>query len=558
MKAKRIVALMLVAMMSISCLAGCNNSSDSKTTEAPQKETDAATKGTEGETSGGEETTQEVVQLEEKTIQIMMLGPGKQKDSDKVWEAFNEMLQDYVPNTTVEFTIVPAAEYTDRFNRMLAAEEKYDLAWIGYKAKPASHIADENLMPLDDLLEQYGQGIIETLGEKVLDMNRYDGKLYYLISWQGLTSNKYAFWVPTELANLAGNTWATDTQAAITKWWDNLGSAESGDNYNAVFDQMDKYLGAAKAAGKLYSGIQPNYSWGSWNGWKGYTKSTPATNNVGVIKNEDGKYVVVDGIQSAEKRVWAKRMSEFYEKGYLRSDIASVDLSTLTFVSNGEYNANTVIFWTQTLLSDSAEITKEKAAGVDLTYLYREEAGELGKGDSTGMAVPYCADDPERAMMVLNALYTVPELYQLLIYGIEGEHYTDNGDGTITTPYGAEGTSDADYGLTRWAIGTCLNSLVTQNDVKGHYESLKAADEAAEPNLFATFSLDKTNIQDILTALSAIDKTYSQMVDLCASGAEIEAALDKWIAERKAAGVDKVIEEMQKQIDEYVKTNNIK
>ena len=546
MKTKKLIALLLTVAMSFGCLAGCG---------------DTEVKSSEAETMVSEsvatESTEEVVELEEKTIQIWMLGPGKQKDSDKVWEKFNEMLQDYVPNTTVEFTIIPAAEYEDNFNRMLAAGEPVDLAWVGYKAKPAKHVPDGNLMPLDNLLAEYGQGIIETLGERALDLTRYseDGKLYYTISWQGSLSNKYAFWVPTELAELAGDTWLEDTQKAVSTWWN---GPTSGENFNKVFDQFEKYLAAAKDAGKLYSGIHPNYCWGAWNGFKGIYKNASSLNNCGIARSDSGEWVVIDGVQSEEKRVWAQRMSDFYEKGYLRSDIASVDLSTLKFVSKGEYNANTVIMWTQTLLSDSAEETKEKSAGVDLSYIYREETAELGNGNDTAMAVPYCADEPERAIMVLNALYTVPELYQLLIYGIEGVHYTNNGDGTITTPYGAEGTSDADYGLTRWAIGTCLNSLVTQNDVQGHYQSIKEAEEVAQPAPLSGFSFDKTEVQDICTALSAIDKTYSQMVDLCASGVDIEAALDKWIAERKAAGVDKVLEVMQKQLDEFIKANNIK
>lgn len=555
MKTKKLMALLLAAAMSLGCLAGCGNTEvkSSEVESQPAKESESV----------ATESTEEVVELEEKTIQIWTMGPGKQKDSDKVWEAFNEMLQEYVPNTTVEFTVIPAAEYADNFNRMLAAEEAVDLAWVGYLAKPGTHIKDGNLLPMDELLAEYGQGILDSLGETVININRYnedgtkseDGNIYYTINWQGALSNKYAFWVPTELAELAGDTWLKDTQAAVDTWWSGL---SSGENFNKVFDQFEKYFAAAKDAGKLYSGIHPNFCWGAWNGFKGYRRGTPAVNNCSILQNENGEWVAVDGVQSEEKRVWAQRMSEFYEKGYLRSDIASVDLSTLEFVKGGEYNANTVIVYTGALLSDSAEVTTELQAGVDLSYIYREEVAELGTGDTTAMAVPYCADEPERAVMVLNALYTVPELYQLLIYGIEGEHYTDNGDGTITTPYGAEGTAESDYGLYRWTIGTCMNSLVTQNDVKGHYASLLEAESKAEPNKFASFSFDKTEVQDICTALTAIDKTYSKMVDLCASGAEIEAALDKWIEERKIAGVDKVLAELQKQVDEFVKANNIK
>ena len=72
---------------------------------------------------------------------------------------------------------------------------------------------------------------------------------------------------------------------------------------------------------------------------------------------------------------------------------------------------------------------------MDMTYLPIEENAYLILGGDTSYAIPYCADEPERAMMVLNAIYSQPDLYNTLIYGIEGEDYTKNADGTITTSY---------------------------------------------------------------------------------------------------------------------------
>lgn len=547
MKTKKLVALLLAAAMSLGCLGGCgtkeSSTSESKASEVKQESTEAPS-----------ESKETVVELEEKTIQVWMIGPGKQKDSDKVWEAFNEMLQEYVPNTTVEFTIIPNAEYNDAYSRMLAAGEEVDLAWVGWLTKTSQNIKDGNLMPLDDLLEEYGQGIIETLGQDVMDMHTVGGQTYYVINWQGLIGHKTAYYMPTELVELAGDGWLEKTQEVVSKWWNEDISVE---NYSAVFDQFDIYLAACKEAGKLYSGLHPNYDFNYSHGRSGTRRANTFVNQIGVERTYDGKLTVIDSVQSEIRRVYAQRMAEFYEKGYLRSDIASVDLSTLKFVTNGEYNDNTVVLYAGNILTDTAKETTEKKAGVELSFIDREPVATVIRGSDTAMSIPYCADDPERAMMVLNALYTVPELYQLLIYGIEGEHYTKNADGTIVTSYGAEGTSDADYGLVRWTIGSCLNSLVTQNDSPNYYPDLKAEQDKALLNPFINFSFDKTNVQDICTALSAIDSIYEKMVDKCAAGADMEEKLDEWIKERKAAGVDKVVEEYQRQLDEYVKENNI-
>ena len=500
--------------------------------------------------TGGEE-------LEPVTIQLWLGGPGKQKDSDKVWEAFNEKLQEYVPNTTVEITCMTTSEYKEKFNQMLASGEGVDLAWVAswVTGSMSENIQDGNFMPLDDLVNEYGQGIKDTLGDEILDMHRspVDDQLYYLISWQGLYSNVRAFKIPTELAELAGDTWLEDTQKVVTKWWNDYSST---DDFQAVFDQLDKYFAALQENDKLYAGMNVGifYDWAYADRYS--SENSLQLNNVGVM-HKDNSFQVVDMIQSDYYRVFAQNTADFYKKGYIRSDIASLEKGTLSFVKNGEYTPNTTVIDVHNALTpDTAEIYSAQT-GVDISLVQIEDEGYMSKGDASAVAVPYCADEPERAMMVLNALYTEPELYQLLIYGIEGEHYTDNGDGTITTPYGSQGNSEADYGLWKWTIGTCKNSLVTQADVAGYYDELIEQEKDAIVSPFLNFVFDKSNVEDIIASLKAIDDEYGEMIRKGYTGDDWEATLDKWIEERKAAGVDTLIEELQSQIDAYVAENNI-
>ena len=551
---KRMLSLALAGILAVSCLAGCGSDQGSETTES------TTAQGTQETQGGSNETAQtDTQELEPATIQIWLGGPGKQKDSDRIWEQFNEMLQEYVPNTTVEFTVMTTAEYGERFNQMLAAGEAVDLAWVASWVTGAmnDNIRDGNLMALDDLLHQYGQGIKEELGQEVLDMHRYseDNLLYYLISWQGLYSNVRAIKVPTEFAELAGDTWLEDTQEVVTKWWNDYSSPE---DFQAVFDQLDIYFKALQDNDQLYAGMNV----GIFTGFC-YANHLSSENslqirdcNVGVVHNDD-TFTVIDAIDTDYYRVFAENMADFYEKGYVRSDIASLETGTLTFITGGEFTPNTTVIDVHNALTSDTAAMYSAQAGVDISLIQIEERGYLSKGDASAVAIPYCADEPERAMMVLDALYTVPELYQLLIYGIEGEHYTDNGDGTITTSYGSQGTSDADYGLWKWTIGTCKNSLVTQADTPGYYDELLAQEETAIVSPFNNFTLDTSSVQDIVAAVQAIDSEYGDMIRKGYLGDQWEATMDQWIAERKAAGVDTLIAEMQRQIDEYVEANQI-
>lgn len=557
MKRKRVSMALAAIMAATVCLAGCGNTADNAgSTNAGSSEAVKEESKTDTVVSEASEQTEEVKELDPVTIQFWIGGPGKQKDSDRVWEAFNEKLQEYVPNTTVEITCMPAAEYKEKYPQMLASGEAVDLTWIASWVTGSNQlIVDGNLMALDDLVDEYGQGIKETLGEDVLDMHRYpkDDKLYYLISWQGLYSNVRAFKVPTELAQLAGDTWLEDTQKVVTKWWNEYSSP---DDLQAVFDQLDIYFAALKENDKLYAGLT-QATFGAWlypNRLS--SESSLQMYNIGV-PHMDESFTVIDTIQSDYYRVYAQNMAEFYKKGYIRSDIASLEKNTLSFVKGGEYTPNTSVIDVHNDLTPSAAQMYSATAGVDISLIQIENEGYLSKGDATAMAIPYCADEPERAMMVLNALYTEPELYQLLIYGFEGEHYTDNGDGTITTDYGSQGTADSNYGLWKWTVGTCKNSLVTQADVAGYYDELQAQEKDAIISSFINFVFDDSNVTDVVASLKAIDGEYKSMIDNGYMGDEWEATLDKWISERKAAGVDRLIEELQNQINDYVAQNNI-
>ena len=551
---KKGLSVALAALMTASfCLAGCGNEDSESSSGGVSTGGNETSQESSTQTESSEEGEQE---LEPVTIQLWIGGPGKQKDCDKVWEAFNEELQEYVPNTTVEITCMTTAEYKEKYPQMLASEEAVDLTWIASWVTGSNQlIQDGNLMALDELVDQYGQGIKAELGDDILDMHRYpaDNKLYYLISWQGLYSNVRAFKIPTELAQLAGDTWLEDTQKVVTKWWNDYSST---DDLQAVFDQLDIYFAALKENDRLYSGLT-QATFGAWlypNRLS--SESSLQMYNVGV-PHMDNSFTVIDTIQSDYYRVYAQNMADFYKKGYIRSDIASLEKNTLSFIKGGEYTPNTSVIDVHNALTDNTAEMYSATAGVDISLIQIENEGYLSRGDATAMAIPYCADEPERAMMVLNALYTEPELYQLLIYGFEGEHYTDNGDGTITTDYGAQGTSDSSYGLWKWTVGTCKNSLVTQADVAGYYEELQEKEKDAIISSFVNFTFDDSNVTDVIASLKAIDGEYKSMIDNGYMGDEWEATLDKWIAERKAAGVDRLIAELQNQINAYVEENHI-
>ena len=553
---KRTICLLLAMIMVLSIvLAGCSKTAETPAADETPATTEPAETTDNTETPEAPEETAEPA-LEQKTIQLMITGAGKQANSDKVWAAFNEQLQQYVPNTTVEFIDVPFEEYSEKFSQVLASGEGVDLAWTGWLINKPQNIADGNLMPLDDLLAEYGQGIVDILGENVVEIHRNadDGKLYYLPSWQGLCGERRGWLVVTEIAELAGDTWIDDTNAALNKWRNNYSGIE---DFQAVLDQATKYLAAAKEAGKLGAGINTGraFGWSMYNGMYSFLGVGGA--EIGITYC-DGTFTVKDGVAGEHYKLYAKTMADWYKEGYIRSDIMSVDTSTLTTPKNGEITDTTYVFSCDPYLTEADQEAAIADAGMDMTYLPIEENAYLILGGDTSYAIPYCADEPERAMMVLNAIYSQPDLYNTLIYGIEGEDYTKNADGTITTSYvGASPTADDSYGIQRWIIGSCKNALINNGTDPNYYADLEALEETARVNPFLNFTFDRTNVEGICASILNVYYEYGPQIDNGVAGDNWEELYNNYMAARKDAGIEELVTEFQNQLNAYIEANNI-
>ena len=552
---KRTICLLLAMIMVLSIvLAGCSKTAETPAADETPATTEPAETTDNTETPEAPEETAEPA-LEQKTIQLMITGSGKQANSDKVWAAFNEQLQQYVPNTTVEFIDVSFDEYSEKFSQVLASGEGVDLAWTGWLINKPQNIADGNLMPLDDLLAEYGQGIVDILGENVVEIHRNaDGNIYYLPSWQGLCGERRGWLVVTEIAELAGDTWIEDTEAALNKWRNNYSGIE---DFQAVLDQATKYLAAAKEAGKLGAGINTGraFGWSMYNGMYSFLGVGGA--EIGITYC-DGTFTVKDGVAGEHYKLYAKTMADWYKEGYIRSDIMSVDTSTLTTPKNGEITDTTYVFSCDPYLTEADQEAAIADASMDMTYLPIEENAYLILGGDTSYAIPYCADEPERAMMVLNAIYSQPDLYNTLIYGIEGEDYTKNADGTITTSYvGASPTADDSYGIQRWIIGSCKNALINNGTDPNYYADLEALEETARVNPFLNFTFDRTNVEGICASILNVYYEYGPQIDNGVAGDNWEELYNNYMAARKDAGIEELVTEFQNQLNAYIEANNI-
>ena len=152
---------------------------------------------------------------------------------------------------------------------------------------------------------------------------------------------------------------------------------------------------------------------------------------------------------------------------------------------------------------------------------------------------------PEKAMAVINLFYSDPTLVNLYIYGIEGKDYTftDKENGLVhvmDSPGWQEGS---------WTCGNAKIGYVPDDYPANINELWDEYNKNADKSPLFGFSFDSTNVKSEVAAVENVVSKYRAIVG-CGI-ADPEETMTKVNEELEAAGIQKVIDEMQKQVDEW-------
>jgi len=173
--------------------------------------------------------------------------------------------------------------------------------------------------------------------------------------------------------------------------------------------------------------------------------------------------------------------------------------------------------------------------------------------DVTGamLAISRTSKDPERAMMFMNMLYTDKYLLNLLDYGVEGKHYVKKGDNVIALPDGQKADT-VGYSNSAWMFGNQMNTYLYDNEDPKKWDNFKKFNSAAKFSPTLGFSFDPEPVKNEVAALANVNLEFESAVKT--GTLDPETTIPKWIAKQKAAGLEKIQAEAQKQLDEWAKT----
>ena len=173
-----------------------------------------------------------------------------------------------------------------------------------------------------------------------------------------------------------------------------------------------------------------------------------------------------------------------------------------------------------------SEIDSKKAAGstayVKIPFENKHYIPYAASASNTAISIN--SKHPERAMQLIGLMNTEKgkDLYNLLVFGIEGEHYTKVNDKEIQPiGYTSQPTSESPYGQYRFAMGNTFNGYeIYMQDKSPIYDNdfIKSVNDKAEDSKLRGFTLDTDPIKMELAQVTAVIGEYKKSLN---SGARL-------------------------------------
>ncbi|CCX37801.1 extracellular solute-binding protein family 1 [Clostridium sp. CAG:1013] len=517
---KKILCLLVALALTLG-MVGCQDNSQISST-------DSSGSTQSNEVSGNENSETPTEETNEKPAEIKMLFltfSSAPADMQKVEDAINENIADKI-NVKVDIEALSMGSYGQQINLMLTSNEKLDLfvtGNFGNLLTYSSQAPEGKLMALDELLEEYGQGVIEAVGESYLHATRVDGKVYAIpkLSDEAQSMN---FFMRKDIADKYGIT-EKDVQS---------------------FEDIEPIL-------QIIKENEPDmYPYGVSNGAAMYNVMASdhydnLNDNIGVLLDSQ-VLEVTDLYQSDFYAETCQVARNWFTAGYIYPDIGNTSAQEL--VKSGR------VFSYSTAGKPGVIDQEQRSTGYELyNCQLRNQTTNTQSVTNFMWGIPSYSTEGVAAMKFLNLMYSDKEVVDLFSWGIEGEHYVkvEGQENIIDYPEGVTAETTG-YNLNMgWLFGNQFISYIWNGNDADLYDQLKEFNETAVVSKATGFSFDTSSVS---TEYAAVTNTINQYDASLQSGqVDPETVLPEFINALKSAGIDKIIDAKQTALDEWVAVN---
>lgn len=463
------------------------------------------------------------IAAQEKPVELVWYtigSPQQVQDQKAVLEEVNKIL---VPKIGATLTLVTLdwGAYNDKLKLLAASREPFDIAFTASWTNNYSEaVARGAFIPLDDLLAKYGQDVVQLIPKKYWDATRVNGKIYGVPNYQIMA---YVKGVSVQ-------------KSLATKYKLDPSKIKS-------LADLEPFLAQVKKNEKDIVPFLPEAN--LINTFPFWDKNSRVFYDFVLgplaVRSDDKNVRVINAYETQEWMNYMELLRRWYQKGYIAKDAASVK------DYRAEQRSGRYAVFTAGNLKPGNEADTKSWAGFDVTdvpttHPFLNTMAVL----STLSGISSTSKHPDKAMQLLNLINQDKGLYNLICHGIEGKHYTKLSDNVIR-PIPEGGYNPG----TDWEFGCQFNGYYLEGQTPGIWEETMKLNEAAQASPIMGFIFDPTAVKTQVAQINAILGTYAPGMNTGTID-PVKARKDL-MAKLKAAGLDKVQAEIQKQIDAWRK-----
>ncbi len=523
MKGKKIIALLLILSMTMVMVACESDSKDSGDTTS-----DASNSGEETTSDNGEEA-EEVEEAEDEEvytvgIQVVTL-PGTEYAGQEDREAAINAIIEPAINCKVDIQEIWINELTQKTSMSIASGEKMDLIHVGTVQRLSSMVGTEMLLDMneDNMLQNYGQGLIDLFGEEILKSGNVNG--------QQLA-------IPSQTFNAIGNGFYYNKTAAD----------EYGVNVPEKISSLDEFTVILEEVKAKIPDMMPFYQGtGELNipdFISGYT-SFGNKSMYGVIMDDQADLTIENLYASDLYKDYALSIFDWTQKG-----LQPVDPTDSA--AEQDYFGAGRLFAIQTGISEHIKVSIQSRTDFEVGWIEMVEPQITNSTVSEYMwGISSNSIRPEKAMEFLNYLYTNADVANILYLGLEGDNYEiKEGTDNIAVINGS-------YISVFYRGGNTSEMLIKAPAGPDYIELSEAMEAKATISPILGYTFDDGDFQTEASVISTVIAEYIPQINNGAGGS-VEGTLEllaEFNEELKASGIDDVIAANQAQLDAYMNGN---
>jgi putative aldouronate transport system substrate-binding protein len=512
---KKALVLILCLAMLMGLAAGCSPS--------------ATTGGTTGATTTAAATTEKPGPP--KKIVAVYIAAGASKDQQLVNDEMNKYILPLI-NVEVELMAIDTANYEQQCNLMITSRETMDL--LQMMQRPAVSFAtmtsQNMLMDITELAPKYAQGIFDEINRvnpAYINGTKIDGRLY-------------AF---TSLFDKASSQWLAFRKDILDKNNLKLNTVKNVTDLEAMLDVIKAN---EKDIAPWFDPMVVSYA--TLVNFDDFSKPYKMDNlgdtsfRYGVLIGQDDKTAITNFFATDYYKSWLQIARRWYQKGLIYKDYPTTTDRTDALVSAGKvagmYTAGEADYYVNVNIRTNREIEVLNIGSGLVT---------TGMIQKFGWAVPTHSKEPEAALKFLNLMYTDDYVVNLIDYGIEGKHYVVNADKTLSYPEGVDSKTVAYKTYGTYVFGSQFRAKVFKPGAADLRDKALAINKNAVNSVLMGFTVNGTPFKDELTAVTNVLAQYRKTLD-CGS-VDPDKVLPEFLAALEAAGMSKIIAEVQRQIN---------